>query len=177
MPQKRTLQRTQMLAIARAMAVLCAVRGMLSRAARTRRMHSHLLIGRLAQVSTGSTDDIAAGTTGAHSRRTGAYRGGLVLPAEHLGVVLFAHGSRRHSPRNNFVAEVLHARGVGTLLLELLTPGKSQEYRTRFDIPLPTQRLRAATCWLGQRRRGRRRAGPRHLGRGVVRRTPRPGQR
>jgi len=76
----------------------------------------------------------------------------LVLPANPLGVVLFAHGSgsSRHSPRNNFVAGVLHARRVGTLLLDLLAPEEDRDYRTRFDIPLLTQRLRAATRWLGQ---------------------------
>lgn len=67
----------------------------------------------------------------------------LVLPAEPVGVVLFAHGSgsSRHSPRNNYVAGVLHARRVGTLLLDLLTPGEDQDYRTRFDIDLLTRRL------------------------------------
>lgn len=76
----------------------------------------------------------------------------LALPAAPVGLVLFAHGSgsSRHSPRNNFVAEVLHASGVGSLLLDLLTPGEDQDYSTRFDIPLLTQRLGAATRWLGR---------------------------
>ena len=76
----------------------------------------------------------------------------LVLPAASTGLVLFAHGSgsSRHSPRNNYVAGVLHARGVGSLLLDLLTPEEDQDYRTRFDIPLLTQRLLAATRWLGR---------------------------
>ncbi|ADV01654.1 dienelactone hydrolase family protein [Alicycliphilus denitrificans] len=76
----------------------------------------------------------------------------LALPAAPIGVVLFAHGSgsSRHSPRNNYVARVLHARGVGTLLLDLLTPEEDRDYRTRFDIALLTQRLRAAARWLGR---------------------------
>ncbi|GAB2536894.1 dienelactone hydrolase family protein [Simplicispira piscis] len=76
----------------------------------------------------------------------------LALPTAPIGLVLFAHGSgsSRHSPRNNYVAGVLHARGVGSLLLDLLTPEEDQDYRTRFDIPLLMQRLRAATCWLGR---------------------------
>ena len=76
----------------------------------------------------------------------------LALPAAPIGVVLFAHGSgsSRHSPRNNYVAGVLHARGVGTLLLDLLTPEEDRDYRTRFDIALLTQRLRAAARWLGR---------------------------
>lgn len=76
----------------------------------------------------------------------------LVLPAEPVGVVLFAHGSgsSRHSPRNNYVAGVLHARRVGTLLLDLLTPGEDQDYRTRFDIDLLTRRLGGAIRWLAR---------------------------
>ncbi|MHA7599073.1 dienelactone hydrolase family protein [Alicycliphilus sp. T452] len=76
----------------------------------------------------------------------------LVLPAAPIGMVLFAHGSgsSRHSPRNNHVARVLHARGVGTLLLDLLTPEEDRDYRARFDIALLTQRLRAAARWLGR---------------------------
>ena len=49
--------------------------------------------------------------------------GTLSVPAEARGIVLFAHGSgsSRHSPRNNFVAEVLHKAAIGTLLMDLLT--------------------------------------------------------
>ena len=49
--------------------------------------------------------------------------GALVIPSNAQGVVLFAHGSgsSRHSPRNNFVAEVLQGAGMGTLLMDLLT--------------------------------------------------------
>lgn len=76
----------------------------------------------------------------------------LALPAAPIGVVLFAHGSgsSRHSPRNNYVAGVLHAHGVGTLLLDLLTLEEDRDYRARFDIALLTQRLRAAARWLGR---------------------------
>ena len=40
--------------------------------------------------------------------------GMLELPANAQGIVLFAHGSgsSRHSPRNNYVARVLHAQGT-----------------------------------------------------------------
>ncbi|MDP4028916.1 MAG: hypothetical protein Q8P42_08125 [Gallionella sp.] len=34
--------------------------------------------------------------------------GDLILPPPATGVVLFAHGSSRFSPRNIYVAEVLH---------------------------------------------------------------------
>ena len=52
--------------------------------------------------------------------------GALVVPAGAKGIVLFAHGSgsSRHSPRNIHVAEELQAGGLGTLLLDLLTPSE-----------------------------------------------------
>lgn len=76
--------------------------------------------------------------------------GAFALPPGASGVVLFAHGSgsSRHSPRNNYVAGVLRDAGLGTLLMDLLTPEEDRDYRTRFDIPLLTRRLEAATRWL-----------------------------
>jgi putative phosphoribosyl transferase len=76
--------------------------------------------------------------------------GALVIPAEAQGIVLFAHGSgsSRHSPRNNFVARVLQSAGMGTLLMDLLTPREDATYKTRFDIGLLTRRLERATRWL-----------------------------
>jgi putative phosphoribosyl transferase len=77
--------------------------------------------------------------------------GTLTLPADAVGVVLFAHGSgsSRHSPRNTFVARVLNDAGVGTLLFDLLTAAEDRNYETRFDIGLLTTRLLAATDALG----------------------------
>lgn len=76
--------------------------------------------------------------------------GMLELPPDARGLVLFAHGSgsSRHSPRNNYVAKVLHARGTGTLLLDLLTLVEDLDYQTRFDIPLLTHRLLIATTFV-----------------------------
>lgn len=76
--------------------------------------------------------------------------GMLELPPNARGMVLFAHGSgsSRHSPRNNFVAQVLREQRIGTLLLDLLTLTEDQHYQTRFDIPLLTHRLLAATSWV-----------------------------
>jgi dienelactone hydrolase len=76
--------------------------------------------------------------------------GALVIPSEAQGIVLFAHGSgsSRHSPRNNFVAQVLQSAGMGTLLMDLLTPREDATYETRFDIDLLTRRLERATQWL-----------------------------
>jgi putative phosphoribosyl transferase len=84
-------------------------------------------------------------------------RGDLRLPPAAQGLVLFAHGSgsSRNSPRNRFVADVLVAAGVGTLLFDLLTEDEERidllTRELRFDIPLLTGRLAAAAAWvLGQ---------------------------
>ncbi len=76
--------------------------------------------------------------------------GMLEIPAAAVGLVLFAHGSgsSRHSPRNNYVAGVLRAAGVGTLLMDLLTPEEDRDYSRRFDIGLLTGRLLEATRWV-----------------------------
>jgi putative phosphoribosyl transferase len=76
--------------------------------------------------------------------------GALVVPANSCGIVVFAHGSgsSRHSPRNNFVAQVLQGVGLGTLLLDLLTREEDASYQNRFDIDLLTWRLERATQWL-----------------------------
>ncbi|MBC2731312.1 alpha/beta family hydrolase [Thiobacillus sp.] len=76
--------------------------------------------------------------------------GMLELPERAAGLVLFAHGSgsSRHSPRNNTVAGVLRQAGVGTLLMDLLTPEEDREYARRFDIGLLTQRLLDAVRWV-----------------------------
>lgn len=76
--------------------------------------------------------------------------GALELPERPAGLVLFAHGSgsSRHSPRNNFVARVLREHGVGTLLMDLLTPEEDRDYSRRFDIDLLVERLVAAARWV-----------------------------
>ena len=76
--------------------------------------------------------------------------GMLELPASAQSIVLFAHGSgsSRHSKRNNYVARVLQRAGIGTLLMDLLTPEEDANYPVRFDIPLLTHRLLAATKWI-----------------------------
>jgi len=76
--------------------------------------------------------------------------GMLALPENAQGIVLFAHGSgsSRHSPRNNYVARILRESGIGTLLMDLLTPQEDANYETRFDIPLLTRRLLTATSWI-----------------------------
>ena len=77
----------------------------------------------------------------------------LEVPDEASGIVVFAHGSgsSRHSPRNNYVAEVLRRRGLGTLLFDLLTEAEDRVRASRFDIPLLTERLVGAVGWLRAR--------------------------
>jgi dienelactone hydrolase len=80
--------------------------------------------------------------------------GGLDLPPNAPGVVLFAHGSgsSRHSPRNQYVARALRNRGLGTLVFDLLTEEEEQEEQwtrhLRFDIGLLSERLLGATDWV-----------------------------
>ena len=56
----------------------------------------------------------------------------LEVPDGAGGLVVFAHwsGSSRKSPRNNFVAEVIRDRGLGTLLFDLLPEKKTKSVRT-----------------------------------------------
>lgn len=79
--------------------------------------------------------------------------GALSVPTDASGLVVFAHGSgsSRHSPRNNYVAEVIRERGIGTLLFDLLTEAEDRTRENRFDIPLLTERLIAVTEWLWTR--------------------------
>ena len=79
--------------------------------------------------------------------------GELTIPKYAAGVVLFAHGSgsSRLSPRNQFVAEALQNRGIGTLLFDLLTEEESGDRENVFDIDFLTHRLSDATRWLRHR--------------------------
>ena len=80
--------------------------------------------------------------------------GELVVPRAPRGVVLFAHGSgsSRLSPRNRVVAEYLQDAGMATLLFDLLTESEDLLYPNRFDIPLLTERLLAASDWVRHER-------------------------
>lgn len=80
-------------------------------------------------------------------------RGSLHLPSPCEAVVVFAHGSGsgRHSPRNRYVASVLQDAGLGTLLLDLLTPDEEIVRANVFDIALLAERLTTASSWLGTR--------------------------
>jgi dienelactone hydrolase len=82
--------------------------------------------------------------------------GDLVIPAGATAIVLFAHGSgsSRHSSRNRSVARVLQEAGLGTLLMDLLTPAEEEvdnvTRHLRFDIPLLADRLTGAVDWLSR---------------------------
>lgn len=79
--------------------------------------------------------------------------GELVLSADTLGLVVFAHGSgsSRLSPRNRYVSEVLNRRRIGTLLFDLLTDSEAEDRRNVFDIELLGTRLGEALSWLQER--------------------------
>lgn len=76
--------------------------------------------------------------------------GDLTVPAQPVGLVVFAHGSgsSRHSSRNRAVAQVLQHSDFATLLLDLLTADEEQvDVRTgqlRFDIELLAGRVSTA---------------------------------
>jgi len=84
--------------------------------------------------------------------------GTMAVPDAARGVVLFAHGSgsSRHSRRNRYVADELRTGGIGTLLVDLLTPNEEiVDLRTRqlrFDIGLLAERLVGAIRWLDAER-------------------------
>ncbi len=80
--------------------------------------------------------------------------GNLTVPKDSKGLVIFAHGSGsgRHSPRNQYLAEVLNNDGVATLLLDLLTEGEEKADALtgehRFNIELLADRLISVTDWI-----------------------------
>lgn len=80
--------------------------------------------------------------------------GDLAVPEMVSGLVVFAHGSGsgRASPRNRQVSAALNARGLATLLFDLLTPDERAEDehtgRPRFDIELLGERLVEVVAWL-----------------------------
>lgn len=80
-------------------------------------------------------------------------RGNLTIPEHATGLVVFAHGSgsSRRSPRNRFVSDALNEQGIGTLLIDLLTPQEAEIDREthdlRFNLPLLAERLACIVDW------------------------------
>ena len=78
----------------------------------------------------------------------------LHVPQHARGLVVFAHGSgsSRFSSRNRAVAEFLHGRALGTLLLDLLTRDEEavdiHTRQHRFDIERLAARVIVATDWI-----------------------------
>ncbi|SCL37941.1 Dienelactone hydrolase [Micromonospora aurantiaca] len=85
----------------------------------------------------------------------GGLVGDVVVPAGAGGVVLFAHGSgsSRHSPRNMAVGRALNERGLGTMLVDLLTADEEARdeitAELRFDIGMLAERLAGIVDWMG----------------------------
>lgn len=79
-------------------------------------------------------------------------RGTLVWPERANALIVFAHGSgsSRLSPRNMQIARALNARGMATLLFDLLTAEEESARRNVFDIPLLADRLVHAIRWLDE---------------------------
>ena len=75
--------------------------------------------------------------------------GELATVSNAAGLVVFAHGSgsSRRSPRNRFVAEVMHRYGLGTLLFDLLTDVEAGDRQKVFDTRLLGERLTEALAW------------------------------
>lgn len=75
--------------------------------------------------------------------------GMLAVPKDAKGLIIFAHGSgsSRLSPRNTRVAQAFNARGLATLLFDLLTEREAGDRRNVFDIPLLGARVAEAVSW------------------------------
>jgi putative phosphoribosyl transferase len=111
-----------------------------------------------APTATGVADDPPGRDEEVEVRAGAATVGGhLTVPDGATAIVVFAHGSgsSRHSPRNRYVASVLNAAGLGTLLFDLLTPAEEHDRANVFDIPLLAQRLVDVTAWLRTQPEGR----------------------
>ncbi len=78
--------------------------------------------------------------------------GTLQMPAAAKALVVFAHGSgsSRFSPRNTMVASALNAKGIATLLFDLLTLEEEDNRARVFDIPLLADRLTNVIRWIDQ---------------------------
>lgn len=104
----------------------------------------------------GKTPDAAGGQE--IGIRAGAVQlqGSLYQPLGCQAMVIFAHGSgsSRRSPRNRFVARALQDAGLGTLLLDLLTPEEEHSRPNVFNIALLASRLKAATRWIESQNAG-----------------------
>ena len=111
------------------------------------------LLGHDAQAEAPAADATAAEETVRIDVDGVALEGNLTIPAGARGLVIFAHGSgsSRFSPRNGYVASVLQAAGLGTLLMDLLTADEERvdevTRELRFDIDFLAERVACAVDW------------------------------
>lgn len=78
-----------------------------------------------------------------------ALPGIMEIPADPIGLVIFAHGSgsSRLSPRNTRVAAQLNDAALGTLQFDLLTDREAADRENVFDIDLLSNRLAGVIRW------------------------------
>ena len=79
--------------------------------------------------------------------------GSLALNSGAHGLVVFVQGagSGRFSPRNRYIAEQINKTGVSTLLIDLLTPGERNLFRThdkQSNVNWLRNRLDSVIDWL-----------------------------
>jgi len=74
----------------------------------------------------------------------------LHVPRDAYSIIALVHGSgsSRLSPRNRAVADALNARGMATLLFDLLTYDEEIDRANVFDISLLADRLAGVVSWL-----------------------------
>jgi putative phosphoribosyl transferase len=79
-----------------------------------------------------------------------ALAGRLMVPERFTGLVVLAHGGAqgRYSSRGQHLAELLHHTGLGTLLVDLLTPDEAIDRVSAFDVRLLGERLIQVVDWL-----------------------------
>lgn len=124
--------------------VLCLERSGMPSSVRGGANGTLLAVGSIDEVDEGVAIDAAGATVCGHLR----------VPHGATGIVVFVHGSgsSRHSPRNQYVADVLHEAGLGTLLFDLLTPDEEMQRANVFDIDLLERRLVEVVAWLRHER-------------------------
>jgi putative phosphoribosyl transferase len=76
----------------------------------------------------------------------------LLVPGDAWAGVVFAHGreSGRLSPRNQFLAQVLHDAGLATLRFDLLEKEEAQDQRKLYHVELLADRIQLAARWFGR---------------------------
>lgn len=84
-------------------------------------------------------------------------KGIVRIPSKAQGLVLIAHATTSYIDNlsTTYIADRLQQAGLGTLVIDLLTPVEAAYPQSCFDIKLLTERLEAATSWLAAKPRTR----------------------